>query len=178
MTSTEWLPDAIRGIRRRPIVADGTGVSVSFGVPEISRLLPHRPPMLLLESIDVVDLDARAVRGHRTLRAGDLGFEGHFPGDAIYPGVLLIEMMGQLGITLIHFVGGGTITVPIDAAPPRVRATHIHHATFLAPTRPGDELTLHAAVVMSNELTMIASTQVFTGDTLAAYAVAEVYVDE
>jgi 3-hydroxyacyl-[acyl-carrier-protein] dehydratase len=177
MTNAEWLPDAIRAIRRRPIVAEGAGVSVSLGVAEISRLLPHRPPMLLLEGIDVVDLDARAVRGHRTLRADDLGFEGHFPGEPIYPGVLLIEMMGQLGITLIHFVGGRTTTVPQDATPPLVRATHIHHATFLEPTRPGDELTLHASVV-SHELTMIAAGQVFNRGTLAAYAVAEVYVDE
>lgn len=177
MTNAEWLPDAIRGIRRRPIVADGAGVSVSIGVPEIVRLLPHRPPMLLLESIDVVDLDAGAVRGHRTLRSDDLGFDGHFPGDAIYPGVLLIEMMGQLGITLLHFVGGSTTSVPMDAVPPRVRATHIHHATFLEPTRPGDELTLHAAVV-ANDFTMIVAAQVFTRGTLAAYAVAEVYIDE
>ena len=61
--------------------------------------------------------------------------------------------------------------------PPRVRATHIHHATFLEPTRPGDELTLHASVV-AHDLTMIAAAQVFTRGTLAAYAVAEVYVDE
>lgn len=177
MTNTEWLSDAIRGIRRRPIVADDAGVSVSVGVSEIARLLPHRPPMLLLDRIDVVDLDARAVRGHSTLRSDDLGFDGHFPGDAVYPGVLLIEMMGQLGITLLHFVGDQTTSVPPDAVPPSVRATHIHHATFLEPTRPGDELTLHAAV-LSNDLTMIAAAQVFTRGALAAYTVAEVYVDE
>jgi 3-hydroxymyristoyl/3-hydroxydecanoyl-(acyl carrier protein) dehydratase len=133
--------------------------------------------MLLVSGIDVVDLDAQAVRGHRTLRADDLGFAGHFPGDAIYPGVLLIEAMGQLAITLLHFAGGQTTSVPPDVIAPRVRATHIHHATFLEPTRPGDELTLHAAVV-SNDYTMIAAAQVFTRGTLAAYAVAEVYVDE
>lgn len=177
MTTTEWLPDAIRGIRRRPIVPDGAGVPVSIGTAEITRLLPHRPPMLLLETIDVIDLDARAVRGRRTLRSGDLGFDGHFPGDAIYPGVLLIEMMGQLGITLLHFIGGRTTAVPTDVVPPRVRATHIHHATFLEATRPGDELTLHAAVV-SNDFTMIAAAQVFTRGVLAAYTVAEVYIDE
>jgi 3-hydroxyacyl-[acyl-carrier-protein] dehydratase len=177
VTNPEWLSDAIRAIRRRPIVADGAGSAVSVDTPEIARLLPHRPPMLLLESIDVVDLDARAVRGRRTLRHDDLGFDGHFPGDAIYPGVLLIEMMGQLGITLLHFIGGHTTSVPPDAVPPRVRATHIHHAAFLAPTRPGDELTLHASVV-SHDLTMIAAAQVFTRGTLAAYAVAEVYVDD
>ena len=72
MTTVEWLPETIRGIRRGPIVSDGAGVSVSVGVAEIERLLPHRAPMLLIDGIDVVDIDARAVRGHRTLRAKSL----------------------------------------------------------------------------------------------------------
>ena len=76
MTTVDWLPDTIRGIRRRPIVAEDAGVAVNIGRPELERLLPHRPPMLLLDAVERVDLRARAVRGRRALRPDDLGFAG------------------------------------------------------------------------------------------------------
>lgn len=177
MANTEWLAGAIQRIRRHPLMPDGSGVPVQLGREALQRLLPHRPPMLFVDGIDGVSLEDGLVRGHRTLHPDDLGFAGHFPGQPIYPGVLLIETMGQLGITLLHFQGRQTLEVADDVVPPQVRATHIHHATFLAPVMPGDRLTLHAAVV-ENNFTMIAAGQVFKGDTLVAYSVAEVYVDE
>jgi 3-hydroxymyristoyl/3-hydroxydecanoyl-(acyl carrier protein) dehydratase len=133
--------------------------------------------MLLVDGIDIVDLDGQAVRGHRAIRRSDVGFDGHFDGEPIYPGVLLIETMGQLGLTLLHFSSSRAINVPASAIPPRVRATHIHYAAFLAPVIPGDQLVLHAQVVDSG-LTTIAAGQAFKSGTLAAYAVSEVYVDE
>lgn len=177
MLEPDRLMEIVRQLRRAAIVPPGSGVGVMLGADALHRLLPHRPPMLLVDAIDAVDLDRGAVRGWRELRASDLGFAGHFDDGAVYPGVLTIEAMGQLSLTLLHFLGGRTTAVPRETVPPRVRATHIHHATFLAPLVPGDRVTLHAQV-MESDFTMIAAGQAYKGDTLAAFAVSEVYVDE
>ncbi len=170
------LAALMRRLRRGPLLPRGAGVEVALGRTALEQLLPHRPPMLLVDAIEAVGLTQQAVRGTRLLHASDLGFAGHFEDGAIYPGVLTIEAIGQLALTLLHFVGAQTTEVPADAVPARVRATHIHHATFFSPLTPGDRLTLHAQVV-DYSLTMVAAGQAFNNGTLAAIAVSEVYVD-
>jgi len=133
--------------------------------------------MLLIDAVDMVDLPGRAVRGRRSVRLSDVGFAGHFPGEAVYPGALLVETMGQLGLTLLHFTSSGGHEVPADTTPPRVRATHIHYAAFLAPVLPGDDLTLYAQVV-DDSFTTIAAGQAYKDGVLAACGISEVYVDE
>ena len=85
--------------------------------------------------------------------------------------------MGQLALTLLHFVGAGRVDVPDGLAPKAVRAIHVHHASFIAPLRPGDAVTLCARVA-HDDYTMIASAQAWRGDTLAAFAISEVLADE
>ena len=177
MLEPEQLRPLISAAKRSPLVSAGSGAAVSIGTDGLQRLLPHRPPMLLVDGIDIVDLATGGVRGHRLLRAGDLGFAGHFPDEPIYPGVLIVEAIGQLALTLTHFVGGRRIDVPDDAAPKQVRAIHVHHASFIAPLRPGETITLCARVA-HDDYTMIATGQAWRGDTLAAFAISEVLVDE
>lgn len=60
----------------------------------ISLGLPHRPPFVFVESVDKLETGLLA-ECSKTFRGSETFFEGHFPGNAIVPGVLLVEGMAQ-----------------------------------------------------------------------------------
>ena len=132
--------------------------------------------MLLVDAVEAIELASLTARGHRLLAPSDHGFDGHFPGEPVYPGALVLEAIGQLALTLLHVHESGSLAMPDSPSSRRVRPTHIHHATFLAPFGPGDTVTLHAHLAESG-LTMLACGQAYRGDVLAAFLVSEFHVD-
>lgn len=80
----------------------------------IMGLLPHRPPFLFVD--EITDHDGDRIVGRRALRADEYFFTGHFPGNPIMPGVLIIEALAQTGALMImhRFKGLTPVFMSID----------------------------------------------------------------
>lgn len=178
MNPTELAP-LIKGLRRAPLHEESvTTRAVSFCREDLERILPHRDPFLLIDGIDSIDLERRSIRGQRTMRPDDPVFMGHFPGAPVYPGVLQVEMTGQLALCLAHFVTRETHAVAPDSAPADVRALRIHHAQYLLPVLPGDVVEIHARLLAEDGMTATCAGQIIKAGRVASFAVQEVYFVE
>ncbi|HZP49406.1 MAG TPA: 3-hydroxyacyl-ACP dehydratase FabZ family protein [Vicinamibacterales bacterium] len=171
------LPHSLtRSVRRAPLWMPVDGdAALTIGRHGIERLLPHRDPFLLLDEITAVDLDARAIRGRRRIDPGDPVFRGHFPGRPVYPGVLQLEIIGQLGLCLLHFLAAGSTALDAGTRPRDTRAVRIQHAQFQEPVVPGDDLTLVCRAVDVNDFTALCAGQIWRGGTLCSFGFMEVY---
>ena len=100
----------------------------------ISLGLPHREPFIFVESVEKLEAGLLA-ECSKTFRRNESFFEGHFPGNAIVPGVLLVEGMAQTaGIAV-----GGPGKMFLLAA--------IRSMKFLRPVRPDDTIGFRACKV-------------------------------
>jgi len=72
------------------------GVSVMIDVREIMQIMPHRYPFLLVDRIESLK-EGEEIVGIKNVTINEPFFAGHFPGNPIMPGVLIIEAMAQVG---------------------------------------------------------------------------------
>ena len=111
---------------------DRAPAAPAFDVERIRSYLPHRYPMLLVDRIAAVE-GGRHITGIKNVTINEPFFQGHFPGRAIMPGVLIVEAMAQIGgLLLIDSVGN-----PRDK---QVYLMSIQKARFRRPVVPGDQL--------------------------------------
>lgn len=113
-------------------MSDATSTTLeSVDIIELMKLLPHRYPFLLVDRIVDIDGDNSAV-GIKNVTMNEPHFTGHFPGNPIMPGVLIIEGMAQTaGAICAKSAGGGAKTVFFMT---------IDNARFRRPVVPGDTI--------------------------------------
>ena len=97
----------------------------------IEAILPHRPPLLLLDEVLELEPGVRAL-ARKTVREEDC--EGHFPGNPIMPGVLMVEALAQAGAVAVLSLEENRGRLALFAGIDGVR--------FKRVVRPGDVLTL------------------------------------
>ncbi|HCA40405.1 MAG TPA: 3-hydroxyacyl-[acyl-carrier-protein] dehydratase FabZ [Aminobacterium sp.] len=107
-----------------------------INIDRIMEALPHRYPFLLVDRI--LEVEEERVVGLKNVSINEPFFQGHFPGEPVMPGVLILEAMGQVAAMMIICRPnmGDMITY----------LTGVDKARFRRPVRPGDQLITTAEI--------------------------------
>jgi len=112
---------------------------VELGINEILKTLPHRYPFLLVDRILEIVPGKRAV-GIKNVTFNEEFFQGHFPGNPVMPGVLVLESMAQVaGVMLLGVVP--------DKEKKLLYLSGVDRCKFRRPVVPGDQLRIEAEVM-------------------------------
>lgn len=111
-----------------------------YTAKEIMDIIPHRYPFLLIDTIEELEPGERAL-GKKCVSVNEPFFQGHFPGNPVMPGVLIMEALAQVGAVAIlskpEFKGRTAYFAGIDKA------------RFRQKVVPGDVLMLETTIVKS-----------------------------
>lgn len=109
-----------------------------YTAQEIMNIIPHRYPFLMVDTIEELEPGVRAL-GKKCVSGNEPYFQGHFPGNPVMPGVLILEALAQVGAVAIlsdpQWKGKTAYFAGID----RVR--------FRRKVMPGDVLTLETEII-------------------------------
>lgn len=130
-------------------------------IRSIMKLLPHRYPFLMVDRIIEIDGDRRAV-GLKNVSINEPFFQGHYPGQPIMPGVLILEALAQISGILLSRRLEHTNKVAMLLSMDRVKLRRA--------VRPGDQLVLEAESLHVRSRTGHCRCRAMVGDEIAAEA--------
>jgi 3-hydroxyacyl-[acyl-carrier-protein] dehydratase len=105
---------------------------------DIEKIIPHRFPFLLVDRVDELEVGKRA-KGVKCVTVHEAQFLGHFPGQHIMPGVLIIESLAQ--------VGAVALLAGEENKGKKALLTGIKNCKFRRKVVPGDTMVLEAELI-------------------------------
>ncbi len=126
---------------------------------EIQNIIPHRYPFLLIDRIESMEIGKKAV-GIKNVTINEPFFQGHFPGNPIMPGVLIIEALAQVGAVTILSMEENKGKLAVFTGIDKVR--------FRKQVTPGDTLRLTAELKVFKRGVGKAEVIATVGDEVAA----------
>ena len=136
-------------------------IELQLDINEIQKILPHRPPMLLVDRILEID-PFKSATGLKNITMNEPQFLGHFPGNPIMPGVLLLEAMAQVGGIALLYSEQYRGMVPLFGGMDNIK--------FKRPVVPGDQLITKAEITKIHGLFGRLHTDGFVDEQLVAQA--------
>jgi 3-hydroxyacyl-[acyl-carrier-protein] dehydratase len=116
----------------------------SLSLEDIQRILPHRYPFLLIDRVVSLEVGKRLV-AIKNVTINEPFFQGHFPGRAIMPGVLIVEAAAQAGGIL------ALLSTPENLGNPSVFLMGLDKVRFRQPVLPGDQLRIEVETIRSGK---------------------------
>lgn len=138
-------------------------VKEEIDILEIMRLLPHRYPFLMVDRITSL-VPGSSVTGIKNVTINEPFFQGHFPGQPVFPGVLILEGMAQAGGCLAYY------TMPEMVGKKLIYFAGIDKARFRRPVIPGDQLSYQLEMIKHKRSIIVMSATASVAGTIAAEA--------
>ncbi len=111
---------------------------LEMDITQIMELIPHRYPFLLVDRVTEC-VPGKYVRGYKNISMNEAVFQGHFPGNPIFPGVLMVEALAQISagmvMTMPQYKGKLALFAGIDGV------------RFKRVVRPGDRLEFYSEIL-------------------------------
>jgi len=109
-------------------------------ISKILEILPHRYPFVMVDRVTEI-VPGKSITGHKMVSYNEPWSQGHFPGRPIFPGVLIIECLAQIGGILAY------ASEPFDTTNSLMYFLGIDKAKFRHTVTPGDKLDLMVEVL-------------------------------